>query len=260
MGGHGRPLVLCHGFLSSAEEFGGRFSALASRRTLIVPDLPGNAASAPLPCRHTAEAMAGCVDELLTRLDVEVFDLGGLCLGASVACALARRRGEAVGRLVLHTPLLRPGLVRARYRHQVRAMTLPGVWQGVTWLSRRRTISDLYKRYVIREGPIDRHTSDINFDNQRRADLDAAREWLCDALQRDDLPLIAERSEPTLIIVSANDLLVDVQGVQRLVERLPCVTLYVDDVSGHGWNKAAVQRHLTVLQAFFSEHSKATGE
>jgi pimeloyl-ACP methyl ester carboxylesterase len=260
MGGQGKPLVLCHGFLSSAEEFGGRFRALASRRRLIVPDLPGNAASAPLPCRHTAEAMADCVDELLTRLEVDAFDLGGLCLGASVACALARRRGEAVGRLVLHTPLLTPGLVRARYRYQVRVMTLPGVWQGVTWLSRRRTISDLYKRYVIREGPIDRQTSDINFENQRRADLDAAREWLCDALERDNLALITRRTEPTLIIVSANDLLVDVAGLQRLVEGLPYVTMYVDEESGHGWNKAAVQRHLAVLEAFFSEQTEAAGQ
>src|SRR5947209_12638491 len=122
VGGRGKPLVLCHGFLSSAEEFGGRFSSLARERTLIVPDLPGNAASAPLRGRHTAEAMAEGVDRLLAQLDIREFDLGGLCLGASVACALARRRGGEVGRLVLHTPLLMPGLVRTRHRVQVRVM------------------------------------------------------------------------------------------------------------------------------------------
>ncbi len=39
--GQGKPLVLCHGFLSSAEEFGGRFEELGEYRTLIIPDLPG---------------------------------------------------------------------------------------------------------------------------------------------------------------------------------------------------------------------------
>src|SRR6266566_3338658 len=38
MAGEGRPLLLCHGFLSSAEEFGGRFRALALHRRLIIPD------------------------------------------------------------------------------------------------------------------------------------------------------------------------------------------------------------------------------
>lgn len=38
--GEGRPLILRHGFLSSAEEFGGRFRALASHRRLIIPDPP----------------------------------------------------------------------------------------------------------------------------------------------------------------------------------------------------------------------------
>jgi pimeloyl-ACP methyl ester carboxylesterase len=252
MGGRGKPLVLCHGFLSSAEEFGGRFSALACRRTLIVPDLPGNAASDSLPERHTPDAMAGSVDGLLTQLGIDTFDLGGLCLGASVACALARRHGDAVGRLVLHTPLLMPGLIRGRYRYQVRAMTLPGVWQAVAWLSRRRAISDLYKKYVIREGPIDPQVADVNFENQRRADLGAAREWLCDAMERDDLALLAARTGPTLIIIVENDTLVDVQGLRRAIEPLSHVSLYIDNHGGHGWSKGAVERHLEVLQPFFA--------
>ena len=59
IGGEGKPLVLCHGFISSGEEFGGRFAALAGQRTLIAPDLPGNGQSDPLSARHSAEAMAG---------------------------------------------------------------------------------------------------------------------------------------------------------------------------------------------------------
>lgn len=262
-GGEGKPLVLCHGFLSSAEEFGGRFRALARERTLIVPDLPGNALSAPLRGRHTAEALAESVDDLLVQLRIDAFDLGGLCLGAAVACALARRRGDAVGRLVLHTPLLMPRLVRARHRYQAHALTLPGIWQGVGWLSRRRTISDLYKKYVIQEGPVDRHTSDVNFENQRRADLRAAKEWLRDALQRDDLAVITERTAPTLIIVAGNDRLVNVQSLRRLIEGLPGVTIHVDEDGGHGWSEAAVQRQLAVLLPFFAdpaEHQAGNGE
>src|ERR1700731_3548051 len=85
--GRGKPLVLCHGFLSSAEEFGGRFSELGAYRTLIIPDLPGNGASPPLRGRHSSGAMADLLFDLLTQLEIDRFDVGGLCLGATVACA-----------------------------------------------------------------------------------------------------------------------------------------------------------------------------
>jgi pimeloyl-ACP methyl ester carboxylesterase len=251
-GGEGIPLVLCHGFLSSAEEFGGRFSALTSVRRLIVPDLPGNAGSAPLSGQHTADALAESVDELLTQLGVDTCDVGGLCVGASVACALARRREPAVGRLILHTPLLVSGLIRQRYRYQVSALTLPGVWQTAAWLSRSRLISDLYRRLVIQEGQVDPLVSDANFENQRRADLGAAVEWLSDSMKGDDLTLIASRTKPTLIIVSEHDNLVNVQGLRRVVNNLPHVVLYVDEHGRHGWSKGAVQRHFDVLYRFLA--------
>lgn len=251
LGGRGKPLVLCHGFLSSAEEFGGRFQELAAQRTLIVPDLPGNAGTPPLPGPHTAEHLAGVVATLLDQLGVGAFDLAGLCLGASVACALLEQRGEQVGRLVLHTPLLRPNLIRARYRYQVRALTLAPVWHGATWMSRQRTLSDLYKRYVIQEGAIDATTSDINFENQRRADPRAAKEWLCDALRRDDLGLVAAHRDPTLMIVARNDRLVHVPRLEQIIASLPQATLCIDDEAGHGWSAGAVRRQLVLLQAFF---------
>src|SRR6202049_3770834 len=74
----GKPLVLCHGFLSSAEEFGGRFSQLGEHRTLIIPDLPGNGASPPLRGRHTSAAMADLVFDLLTELAIDRLDVCGL--------------------------------------------------------------------------------------------------------------------------------------------------------------------------------------
>src|SRR5579884_600361 len=81
--GEGRPLLLCHGFLSSAEEFGGRFRDLACERRLIIPDLPGSGESPRLPGRHTVTELAAALERLLEALDIDEFDLAGLCLGAS---------------------------------------------------------------------------------------------------------------------------------------------------------------------------------
>jgi len=263
--GEGKPLLLCHGFLSSAEEFGGRFRALALHRRLIVPDLPGSGLTPPLDELHTADALAASLEALLDCMDVKQFDLAGLCLGASVASALAARCGSRVERLVLHTPLIDPLLVRRRYREQIRVLTFPPLWRGVVALSRNRTVSDLYKRFVIAEGDVDAATSEVNFTNQRRADPAAAREWLRDGVRNGDVSLLLDREMPTLVIVAAHDQVVDVAGLQRLVALCPTVRLFVDPDQGHGWNHAAVQRQLGVMMDFFahdellSEDIAATG-
>ena len=249
--GEGKPLLLCHGFLSSAEEFGGRFSALAAHRQLIIPDLPGSGLSPPLRERHTAEALSESLEALLTELGVAEFDLAGLGLGACGASALARRCGARVGKLVLHTPLVDPSLIRRRYRAQVRVLTTPPLWQGVVALSRSRTVSDLYKRFVIEEGDVDHATADVNFANQRRADSGAAREWLRDGMRSRDLAFLRGRSEPTLVIVAAHDQVVDVEGLRKLLAACPSASLFVDQQQGHGWNHEAVQRQLGIMEDFF---------
>jgi pimeloyl-ACP methyl ester carboxylesterase len=248
VGGRGKPLVLCHGFISSGEEFGGRFAELAAQHTLIAPDLPGNGQSTPLSERHTAEAMARAVWALLDHLGVREFDLAGLCLGASVACAMAADGDARIDHLILHTPLLGTRLIRPQYRWQVRILTCRPLWKGVIWLSRRRTVSDLYKRIAIEGGDVDPHTAEINFLNQRRADPRAAREWLADALKRQDLELVRSRRKPTMIIVPEHDRLVNVERLRQIVAPLPNVALHVDGQGGHGWSPDAVVRHLAVMR------------
>jgi pimeloyl-ACP methyl ester carboxylesterase len=151
IGGAGPPLVLCHGFLGSAENFETWFDELSLIRTLVVPDLPGCGESAPLRgVRHTTGRLAAAVDAVCVDAGVERFDIGGLCLGASVAMAVLQRRPEAVDHLVLHTPLLAPALVRRRFH---------------------------YKRLVVEGDNVDTAAAETNFRNQLRAVPRALREW-----------------------------------------------------------------------------------
>jgi pimeloyl-ACP methyl ester carboxylesterase len=251
--GSGPPLVLCHGFLGSAENFETWYAALAQRRTLVIPDLPGFGGSDPLPREHTAEAIADAVEPLLRDLDVERFDLGGLCLGASPALVLAERYSDRVERLVLHTPLLDPTLVRRRFHLQAGAMTAPGVFGGILWLSRRRVVSDLYKRLMVEGDDVDAAAADMNFRNQTRAHPRATREWLRDGLGRRDVDALAARTRPTLILAAEGDRIVDVAALRALAGRLPCVRLAVIAEAGHGWNQEFVRRQLDVLCAFLDD-------
>jgi pimeloyl-ACP methyl ester carboxylesterase len=95
-GGDGPPLLLIHGYGGAAWNFSELAPLLPGRR-LLIPDLPGHAASAPLPAAPTmatyADALAACLDG-----PVDVF---GHSMGGAVALRLAERRPDLVRRIVL---------------------------------------------------------------------------------------------------------------------------------------------------------------
>jgi pimeloyl-ACP methyl ester carboxylesterase len=95
-GGDGPPLLLIHGFGGAAWNFSELAPLLPGRR-LLIPDLPGHAASTPLPAAPTmaayADAVAACLDG-----PVDVF---GHSMGGAVALRLAERRPDLVRRIVL---------------------------------------------------------------------------------------------------------------------------------------------------------------
>jgi pimeloyl-ACP methyl ester carboxylesterase len=253
VGGTGPALVLCHGFLGSAENFETWFDELCEVRTLVVPDLPGCGASAPLDgARHSAGRLAGAVDSVCRDAGVDRYDLAGLCLGVSVVMAMLQRRPGAVDRLVLHTPLLAPSLVRRRFHLQVRGFMAPGVFPAIGWLSRRRVVSDLYKRLLVEGDDVDGSAAEMNFRNQLRADPRALREWLLDGLRRDDVELLRRSALTTLIIVAADDRIVDVPLLAHRLAGMDRVQLVEVDNAGHGWTEAYVRRQLDVITAFLA--------
>jgi pimeloyl-ACP methyl ester carboxylesterase len=250
VGGSGPPLVLCHGFLGSAENFEAWFPELVKRRTVIVPDLPGFGLTSPLAGEHTAANLAQVVIALADHLELDGFDLGGLCLGASVACAVVRATEGRVQQLVLHTPLLAPSWVRRRFHVQVAVMTAPGVFALVSTLSRQRLVSDLYKRMLVEGVNVDADAALMNFENQRRALPRAAREWLRDGLRRDDRAVVSAHPGGTLMLAAADDKIADVNELRHMAGVTPLAHLAVLNDAGHGWTADYVRRQLVVVTAF----------
>ncbi|MGH7723677.1 MAG: alpha/beta fold hydrolase [Candidatus Dormibacteria bacterium] len=254
VGGEGPPLVLCHGFLGSAENFETWFAELSRIRTLVIPDLPGCGASSPLRgTRHTPGRLAEAVDAVCRDLQIERFDVGGLCLGASVALALLELRPSDVLRLVLHTPLLAPALVRRRFHLQVRGFMAPGIFPAISWLSRRRVVSDLYKRLLVEGDNVDFAAAEMNFRNQLRAHPRAIREWILSGLARDDVELLRSSGKPALMIVAAADRIVDVALLGAAVAGMGQVQLVEVADAGHGWTESYVRRQLELIVAFLED-------
>lgn len=176
--------------------------------------------------------------------------MGGICLGATVALEYAARWPERVARLVLHTPIYSPATVRNAFKRQVRVFTSGPVFWCVDRLRRNRVVSDLYKRFLV-EGPgVDPYDAQVNFDNQRRADGRAAREWLRDGIKRDYRRFLAGWRKPALIVVAADDRIVDVAGIRTLGRLMPQAEIRVIESAGHGWTPTLIAAQVEAITGF----------
>ncbi len=88
--GHGRPLLLVHGLGGSRASWSTIIDALARERDVIVVDLPGFGATAPIADVSIA-TLADSLIAFLRELDLLGVDVVGSSMGARLVLELARR-------------------------------------------------------------------------------------------------------------------------------------------------------------------------
>lgn len=89
--GSGEPLLLLHGWGSSARDFTAVLSELSERFDVLTVELPGAGRSRHLDERPTVAAITDAVERTLDAEDVGTVHVLGNSLGARVALELARR-------------------------------------------------------------------------------------------------------------------------------------------------------------------------
>jgi pimeloyl-ACP methyl ester carboxylesterase len=250
--GEGAPILLVHGWIGSAENFHKWVPALEGRRRMIMPDLPGFGETVALDGPHGIAALAGFLEDFATAIGLELFDLGGLCLGATVALELARRDPERVRQLVLHTPIYSRRAVSRSFRAQAGFFLNPVVYGIAVPFARNRLVSDVYKRFFVEGAGVDAFDAGVNFENQRRANPRAAREWLRDALAQDYEDWLKSWEQPVLMVVAADDRLLNHDAMQRLTEAMQTAEVVMVPDAGHGWTEALVRAQGAAISGFLA--------
>ena len=102
--GEGEPLLLFHGLAGGAANWVELAPALALRRRVLVPDLPGHGGSSALPAAPNVNAYADRVQLLLEREGAAPAAAVGHSFGGLLALRLAIRWPDAVLGMVLAAP------------------------------------------------------------------------------------------------------------------------------------------------------------
>lgn len=233
--GHGRPLVLIHGFASSTYEYRKLIPLLAKHHQVIALDLSGFGYT-ERPASREAYTPRGQADLVLRTLDtlrIDSCDLVGHSFGGTIALQIAHLHPDRVRRMVLISPLSQvtrrplllaspPGRLLA-YGTARTLVSMPGPFQSA--LSQAyyqknalsRTESEEYRKRLLIEG-------------MPRSFFSFARSLAEKSEFNVDLTTI---QPATLVITGKHDRVIPLESCRQAAQDLPRGQLIVLDQSGH---------------------------
>ena len=249
--GTGPALLVFHGWNGSNHNVLRWLPALAPHFRVIVPDLPGCSGLPPLRERHTARAYARFGRDLLDSLGIEHAVAAGLCSGTAIALALAADAPHRVSGLLLHTPFLRPDLIRPLVRLQLAALASPaGALFGP--LRRNTALATVHRRVFANAADVSAAQLAHDQSDLLGADVRAGRELAEDLLRIDRSAELAAAWVPAAVLLAEHDAFVDAPRTVAAVQALAPGAAIETIPGGHGWTPAYIERQSTALEILAS--------
>jgi len=219
LAGSGQPLVLLHGWGTSAQSFSILMPALTRHYRVCALDFPGFGLSEAPPSVWGVDDFAACVLALLGRLDVEHAHLLGHSHGGRVAIALAAQYPKLVDKLVLvdSAGIRPPRTLRLRLRGATARAGRRLLSHRLAGAPGRRALHALYNRLGMSDyanaGPLrSTFVRIVNEDLSRR------------------LPAIAA---PTLVIWGSRDAETPLWMGERMAQSIPNARIVILENAGH---------------------------
>jgi pimeloyl-ACP methyl ester carboxylesterase len=240
-GGHGPVLLLIHGITNSSASWEPVFARLASRFTVIAPDLLGHGQSAKPRGDYSLGASASLMRDLMVALGHERATIAGHSLGGGIAMQMAYQFPERVERLVL----VSSGGLGRQVTPMLRAVALPAAEYVLPLLASQPLVGAGAKlggwiqRVGLRVGSdITAMTSGVaslRDIEARRAFVHTARSVIDIAGQRVSAidKLYLAEAVPTLILWGDRDSIIPARHGIRAHQLMPGSRLCIFEDSGH---------------------------
>jgi pimeloyl-ACP methyl ester carboxylesterase len=250
--GHGPPVVLVHGFLTSHLAFDDVIDDLAQRFHVIAPDLPGFGESEkPSPARYAygVEAFAEAIADLIAAYQIGRAHIIGHSMGGAVGLTLGALHAELVQRLVLVDALCYP--FRLPLRLRIPLMPVIGSF-AFKQLYGRGTFRAHFREDVY--GPradvpllrVDRHYDLFNTPSARESAFAVMRSIL------DTRPVVARLSRiniPSLVVWGCDDTQLPPSYAQRLAREVRGAKLQILD-AGHAPHEERPREFVSTVTEF----------
>lgn len=226
----GLPVLLVHGFPHDRGVWRAQREALDGTLDgirLLLPDLPGFGASAPL-AEPSMDAYADTIAAVLDDADLPSAVVGGLSMGGYVAFACWRRHAARVRALVLCDT--RAGADTDAAREKRRALIDTASAQGADAVADQQLPGQL--------GRTTRATAPALVDEVarmlRRASVRGITDALAAMMARPDSTATLETiTVPTLVIVGDEDVVTPVDEARAMAALVPAARLVVVEGAGH---------------------------
>jgi 4,5:9,10-diseco-3-hydroxy-5,9,17-trioxoandrosta-1(10),2-diene-4-oate hydrolase len=235
--GTGRPLLLLHGLVGSAQNWRRNISFLSRDSNVYAIDLSNMGESERVPglnagLEATADRLAACMN----ALGLDEADIAGHSHGGAVAMMFAARHSDRVRRLILFAPAnpfcdLGNQLIRF---YQTRT----GIWfaRQIPWLPRMLKATALSRMYGdpsrVTLGSLEGYTEGLHVPGTIDHVLQVVQRWFVDmGLLRSALTELA--AKPTLLIWGDRDRAVGLNSARELLRTLPQSSLLVLPGVGH---------------------------
>jgi pimeloyl-ACP methyl ester carboxylesterase len=244
--GSGPPLLVFHGWNGSNHNVLRWLPALTPHFRVIVPDLPGCNGAPTLGERHSALAYARHGRRLLDRMGIARVVASGLCSGTAIAIALGVDAPERVDGLLLHTPFVRPDLIRPLVRLQLAALASPaGALFGP--LRRNTALATLHRRIFANAAEVSAEQLAHDQADLLGADLRAGRELAEDLLRVDRSAALEGTRMPIGVLIAQQDAFVDAPRTVVAMRALAPQSVIESIPGGHGWTPAYIERQSAAL-------------
>jgi pimeloyl-ACP methyl ester carboxylesterase len=202
------PVLMVHGFRSSARFFRLAMLSLSDRWRVVAPDLPGHGDSEPWDPDEDVVEQWELLEGFSEELDLRELAVIGNSRGGAVALQLAARRPDLVTRLVLIAAPTKP----------FNAGTL-----------------DIKRRVVNEEALTEDLLRDMGKTMMASRDYETARRRAVEAnsLERDLRPIMGDVMAPTLVIWGAEDRTIPVEMGLELLAGVPDSRMRIVGGAGH---------------------------
>jgi 4,5:9,10-diseco-3-hydroxy-5,9,17-trioxoandrosta-1(10),2-diene-4-oate hydrolase len=246
--GSGPPLLLVHGFPSTAAAWSAIVPRLEAERSTVALDMVGFGQSTRRPRRPlTGDAYADRLVALLDALGLERVDVTGLSWGGSVVQRLAARHPERVRRMVLLAP------VSAAHVLPLRTSNLLGLAVAIRFpaVARRVVRHFLARTSVDPDLPVETLVRAYVEPLQRPGTLAAMRRFVRDTAATEPIDLTTITA-PTLVVVPQADRIVPPARQEEIAALIPAARYEPIPGVGHAIQFEAPDRVAELMRDFLA--------